>query len=1019
MVQKHQPFPRVKSVVTIKWYMEKIYSYQLFLRWFGRLGCVCLVLLSHQIMAQTRVISGVVTNRDTESLPGVTVVVKGTSNGTVTSQDGVYSLGGVRDNDVLLFSFIGMKPVEVTVGTRTSIDVTMEEDITQLNDVIVIGYGTQEAKDVTGAVSLIDSKDLDLRPNTQVASMLYGKAAGVVVNPGSGKPGAGISINIRGVSSTSSEPLYVVDGVPVSNTRFLNPTDVESITVLKDASSAAIYGAQGATGVVLITTKSGKSEKPTVSFNAYGGFTEITKRYDLLNAEQYQDLMGELGFNTNWTRYFEDKDWQDEVFQKGRMQNYQLSLSGRSNKTNYYISGSWLEEVGAIRSNEIQRSNFKLNLDQAVNEWLRLGTRVSYNTFNDVDVDDQEVLRSALITPPMIGVYNNDGSFTSNPFQDSENPLAITDGIERNYKNRAFLGSAFAEITFLKDFSLKTNIGIEQSNAVNTSFRDPFRTSFGRAIKGSATNQTDQYNYRIIDNTLSYKKAYGDHTIEALVGSISQYYRWENQFVSSTSFSSDKIQTVGAGAILTGGGAGASEKKNISYISRVNYSMNDKYLVTINFRRDGSSVFGPDQRFGNFYAGSLGWRISEESFFNNIGWIDDMKIRVGWGLNGNDPISPYSYLGVADVGANYVTFEGEVLDPVTGQLRDSVRISPGIRNSRIENRNLKWEETRQLNMGFDLSLFEGRVSTSIDYYDKQSTDVLIGNIPIPRTSGFNSATGNAASLQNRGLEILVNSINIDRAVNWTTNFNISFNRNKVLDLRGTQDLGGDVDGETTAITRENAPFALFYGYVFEGVDPQNGRAQYRNIDNELTYTPTPDDRRVIGNPHADFIYGFTNTISYKGIGLSIFLQGSQGNDIVNATRFSYTEDMSGPSNQSTEVLKRWQNPGDVTDVPGVFAVGSNATRLNHLFSSRFVEDGSYLRVKALTLSYDFDSRVLSKAGIQSAKVYATGENLLTFTKYTGFDPEVNKYGGNVFSRGLDDAIYPQLRKIIFGVTITL
>jgi TonB-dependent starch-binding outer membrane protein SusC len=1005
-------------------FMIKNYTRKIFLSGLSRwmVGCL-LFLLLHQAVAQTRAVTGTVTSSVSERLPGVTVLIKGTNNGTISSADGSYSLANVNESDILVFSFTGMKTVELAVGNQTIIDVVLEDDITQLKDVIVVGYGTQEAEDVTGAVSMIKSKDLELRPNTQLGSMLYGRAAGVVVNPGSGKPGEGISISIRGLSSVGgSDPLYVIDGVPTANTRFLNPADVESVTVLKDASSAAIYGAQGATGVVLITTKSGTSSTPVVDFNMYGGFTEISKRYDLLNASQYQELMSDLGFNTDWSRFSENTDWQDKVFQNGRMQNYQLSVSGKSNNTNYYISGSWLEEMGAIRSNEMQRTNFKLNLDQRVNKWLKLGTRISYSNFNNVDVDDREVLRSVLITPPVIGIYNPDGSFTSNPFQDWENPFSITDGLYRNYVNRSFLGNAFAEVTFLEHFTFKTSIGVEQTNGLNESFRDPFRTSFGRAIKGSASAGADQYNYRIFDNTLSYKRSFNKHSVEALVGTIGQYYKWEEQWASSVGFSSDKIKTVAGGSTLTGGGSTAREKKNISYISRVNYAFDDKYLVTVNFRRDGSSVFGPDQRYGNFYAGSLGWRISEEAFLKNINWVNDVKLRVGWGVNGNDPIAPYSYLGVANTGTNYITFEGQVLDPKTNLLVDSVRFSQGISPGRIENRNLKWEETTQFNIGLDLSVLSGRISASFDVYDKRSNDVIISNIPVPRTSGFNTTTGNAASLQNRGLEVLVNTVNIDREIKWTTNLNVTVNRNKVLDFRGTENIGGAVDGaesETTSITRENSPFALFYGYVFAGVDPDNGRAQYRDSDNELTYAPTPDDRRVIGNPHPDFIYGLTNTISYKGIGLSIFLQGSQGNDIVNATRFAYIEDMSSPANQSTEVLRRWQSPGDVTNIPRVFQPGSNQTRFNHIFSSRFVEDGSYLRVKALTLSYDFPSRLLIKARIQSLKVYATGENLLTFTKYSGLDPEVNRYGGNSFSRGLDNAVYPQLRKIIFGVNLTL
>ena len=977
---------------------------------------------SFTAMGQGNTVTGTVTDPSGEPLPGVTILVKNSTAGTTTNIEGKYSIADVQASDIMVFSFVGMRTKEVTIGSGSVIDVSLDLDIETLNEVVVVGYGTQEAEDVTGAVSLIGEKDLALRPNSQIGSMLYGKAAGVVINPGSGRPGAGISINIRGISSINgSEPLYVVDGVPTSNTRALNPADIENITVLKDAASAAIYGAQGATGVVLITTKSGKSEKPTVNFNSYAGFSEITNRIDVLNADQYQELMGELGFNTNWTRFFSDTDWQEEIFQRGRTQNYQLSVAGKSDKTNYYISGSWIEEIGAIRSTEMSRTNFKLNLDQQVTDWLKLGTRVSYNNYSDVDIDDREVLRSALITPPNIAIFNDDGTLTSNPFQNWENPYSITDAIDRGFESKRFLGNAFAEIKFLNDFTFKSNIGVEQSTSVNRQFRDPFLTTFGIAIGGEAWSKAEQFEYRINDNTLNYKKTIDNHSLEVLVGHIFQSWRWEDQEQRGRGFSTDQIRNVGAAATIVDAGAGASEEANESIISRINYAYKDKYLLTVNFRRDGSSVFGPEFRYGNFIAGSVGWRISDESFLAGATWLDHAKVRVGWGLTGNDPIPAYSFLGVADPGSDHVIYEGidESIDPVTNDPVDSVSIAPGTRLSRIENQGLKWEETRQLSIGLDFALFEGRVSGSVDVYDKQSRDVLLESIPIPASSGFSSARGNAASLQNRGLEVLLNTVNIDQDVKWETSLNVSMNRNKVLDLRGTQTFGGHVDGETTALTRQNSPFAIIYGYVFEGVDPDNGRAQYLNRDGELTYTPSPDDRRVIGNPHPDFVYGITNTVNYKGFGLSLFIQGSQGNDIINATRFAYIEDLSGPANQSTEVLRRWQAPGDITDIPGVFPVGSNETRFNHIFSSRFIEDGSYVRVKALTLSYDIPVNILSQVNIQGLKVYATGENLFTFTRYTGLDPEVNRYGGNSFTRGLDNAVFPQVRKLIFGLNLTL
>ena len=932
------------------------------------------VMSSHESLAQRTTVSGTVSDEDGNPIPGVTVLIKGTTNGTLTSSQGLYTIPDVARTDSLSFSFIGLQTVVVQVGNRSTIDVLMVEDIEQLSEVIVVGYGTQEAKDVTGAISLVKKEDLQQRPNTQVAPLLYGKAAGVVVNPSSGKPGQGISINIRGNSSLGgSDPLYVVDGVPTRNTRFINPADVESITILKDASSAAIYGAQGATGVVLITTKTGDSEVPTISLDIYGGYSEVWNRLDVLNGEQYQELMTELGYNTNWDRFFYNTDWQDEIFQRGQTQNYQLSVSGKSNKTNYYISGGIIEETGAIRSAELKRQNFKLNLDQQLNSRIKAGARISYNNYADVDINDNSpanrsgVLLGALVTPSVINTFNPDGTFTANPFQDRENPLASTDGNERGYKSRRFLGNAFIEVSFLENFTYKSNFGLEQSNGEFTEFIDPFRTSFGRAVQGRGTSNVDRYNYQIFDNLLTFKKLYGKHSVEAMAGVISQYFFWEDQWLTTNSFAGDQITTAGAGANVESFGVSKAERRSISYVSRVNYAYEDRLLLTFNFRRDGSSIFGPDNRYGNFAAASVGWRISEEAFLKNSNVISNLKLRTGWGVNGNDPISPYAYLGLVSTGSDYAI---------------GASILPGIYQSTIENRKLKWEETTQLNVGVDLELFEGRISSSLDVYNKQTDDVLLDNIPLPQTTGFSSARGNAVQLQNRGVELLINSVNIDKAVRWSSTLTFSANRNKVLSVRSDEIPGGFIVNRGSAtITREGLPLSQFFGFEFAGVDPDNGRAQYRTAEGDLTYTPGEEDRKLIGNPHPDFVFGFTNTLSYKGIGLTIFIQGTQGNDMINATRFDI-ESMNGPSNQSAAVLRRWRNPGDITDVPGVSQIGNTE---NSILSTRFVEDASYVRLKTLTISYNLPSDLLQKVRIKGARIYATGENLLTICQESHTD----------------------------------
>lgn len=965
-------------------------------------------LASQSVLAQTRTITGTVSD-DKGVLPGVSVLVKGTTKGIVSDFDGVFKISNVNANDILIFTYLGYLSQEISIGNSNELNVILKEASRELDEVVVIGYGTQKTRNITSAVSVVGEEDLKLRPNTQVAALVYGKTPGVVATASSGQPGQGISLNIRGSSSLGDQqPLYVVDGVIISDTRSINPADVEKISILKDAASAAIYGAQGANGVVLITTKLGKKgTAASVNFNSYSGISSVVKTADVLNARQYQDLMADLGYNTIWSRFPYKTNWQDEIFQEGLTQNHQLSLSGGSDKTTYYISGTLYDEVGAVFSTKARRTSFKVNLDQEINDWLKVGTRVTYNNYSDVSVNDTSsgdkggVIIGALVTPPVITKFNNDGTFTTNPFQVWENPFASAEGIERGYKTREFTGNAFAELKLLKDFTFKSSLSIQQRNEDYDEFVDPFRTDSGRSDNGRAFASRGTYQFVGFDNTITYKKKFNNHNIEALVGIITQDYRWENQSITAKDFTSGEIGTVGAGNLIRPDDVSTniSEQKNIAYISRLDYGFQDKYLFTVSLRRDGSSVFGPDNRFGLFPSVSAGWRLSKEKFLADVNWIRDLKLRSSWGVNGNDPINPYSYLGLVQQGANY---------PIGAQ--------GGIYPLNIENNSLKWEETKQFNFGLDFSLLKGRISTSIDVYRKQTDDVLFSNNPLPATTGFGSATGNALGLKNEGFEFLINTINIDKKFKWSSNFNISINRNEVTKLTVPEIASGSIAGRGAAtITRLNQPLSQFYGYVFAGVDADNGRAQYLTADNQLTYTPDAEDRRIIGDPNADFVYGFTNNFSYKGFELTVFLQGSQGNDMINATRFD-TEAMNSPNNQSATVLNRWRTPGDITNVPGISQIGNIE---NSLISTRFVEDASYLRVKTVTLSYNLPSDLLKKVKIKGLTIYATGENLFTFTNYSGFDPEVNTFGANAVAQGIDYGTFPQTRKLILGVNLTL
>ncbi|WP_281613248.1 TonB-dependent receptor [Flammeovirga sp. SubArs3] len=965
-----------------------------------------LLLLSTNIYAQTSTISGIVTDRSGDPIPGVTILLKNSLVGTTSDFDGHYKIEINNSSDILVFSYVGMVTEEVTVGARSTIDISLAEDMIKLEELVVIGYGSQDKKDVTGSVSVVGSEDLESRPNTQVGSLIQGKVAGVQVQASSGKPSQGISMRIRGTNSINagSEPLYVVDGVPTADTRSLSPSDIESISVLKDASAAAIYGAQGANGVVLITTKKGTSTKPTVSLDIYGGINEVWRTQEVLNGEQYRDLMTEMGYNTDWENYQNNTDWQNEVFQTGYTQNYQLAISGKSDKTNYYISGGFTGTQGAVRSSEMNRANFKVNIDQEVNDWLKLGTRLSYVDYNDVDVKDNQavnqggVLLGALTTPAVIGIYNDDGTFTSNPFQDWENPIASTDGSQRGFNNKRFLGNLYAEITFLRDFKFKTNIGIDNNTDKYDYFLDPYRTSYGRALNGQSIVSQNNNSYYIFDNTLSYDKTLGKHKIQGLVGAVVQKYHWQSSTIERRNFASDAISTPNGGSEIAAATATEAEKANSSFIGRVNYAFNNKYLLTANIRMDGSSAFGPQNRWGIFPSFSAGWRISEEAFLESVEIISDLKFRAGYGIVGNDNIGTYAYMGKVGSGANY---------PIGGATQ------PGSYPASIENQKLKWEESEQTNIGLDVGLVQDRIELTVDAYIKRTSDLLL-NAPLPRSTGYDNAIQNIGALENKGIEFNLNTVNVDKEVRWSTNFNISFNRNEVTNLVGQEIYTGSIAGRGEAIQiKEGQSLGVIYGYEFLGVDPQTGNAYYMGSNGESRFSPSPDDRTIIGNANPDFIYGFTNTLSWKGITLNIFFQGSQGNEMLNATRID-TEGMTDAKSQTTAVLRRWKRPGDVTDIPK----SSQGNTDNSRISTRFVEDASYLRLKALTIGYDLPSNLLEKIRVGSFRVYATGENLWTLTNYSGYDPEVNQGGNSNTVLGIDYGTYPQTRSIIFGANIS-
>jgi TonB-linked SusC/RagA family outer membrane protein len=944
-------------------------------------------------------------------MPGVNVSIKGTSTGTTTGADGKYSVTAPASG-TLVFSFIGFETTEIPVEGKSQIDLTLKVTASTLSEVVVVGYGSQKKKDVTGAVATVSAKEFKDRPNTQFGYALEGKVAGVQIVRPSGQPQAGFSIRVRGTSTITagSEPLYIVDGVPTTSINEINPTDIESMSILKDASAASIYGASGSNGVVLITTKRGGNQKTKVTFDTYMGASKVSKTLDVLNAAQYKALVSEMGQTVDWSLYTADNNWQDQAFRTGHSQSYQLGVSGGNESTNYYISGSWMKQQGIEITNEVDRYNFKTNLDHKVNKVLKVGTSISYNRWRDVAVNETGrwgAINSLITGAPVTEVYNADGTFTSNPFiPDLENPIALLISNDHAYVNARFLGNVYAEISPIQDLKFRTMFGYEQTNGTYTGWVDPYRSREGRNFQGIADLNTNQKISWISENTLTYTKAIEKHSLTALAGFVVSETGYNSSDINARGFGGSAIQTVNGGSTRTVIAA-SSQRRNAAFLSRVNYGYDDKYLLTANFRADASTVFSATNNvWGYFPSFSGGWRLSKEDFFKGVDAISDLKLRAGYGEVGNDQVGDYASYGLVSAGAFYVS-GGNVI--------------PGTSPITLENKNLKWETTKQTNIGLDIALLDNRILFTTDYYIKKTTDMLL-NRPIPASVGLPSstATKNIGSMENRGIEFQVTSHNLgnESELKWTTDFNISFNKSKITSLDGgTIKVGNISDRGSVAIAQEGQPLGLFYGYISDGVNPATGDIIYRDLDGDSTLSD--GDKTIIGNANPKYTFGLTNTFAYKGWSFSFFIQAVQGNDIFNASRIE-TEGLSMESNQLATVANRWTTAGQITDVPR--ATYGDFT--NSLISSRFIEDGSFVRVKSVSLGYEFPKQLISKLNMSRVYLYVSSENLLTFTKYSGFDPEVSVYGlssNNTeknIAPGVDYGTYPQSREFLVGLNVT-
>lgn len=982
---------------------------------------VCLIgmLLPMCIFAQQITVQGVVKDQTGETVIGASVMEKGTTNGTITGIDGDFSLN-MSPNGTLVVSFVGYKTQEVQVKGQKQLQVVLSEDAEMLDEVVVIGYGTMKKSDLTGAVSSIGNKDIKDSPVSNLGQAIQGKISGVQIVD-AGKPGDNVSIKIRGLGSINNcDPLVVIDGVPTDlGLSSLNMADVERLDVLKDASATAIYGSRGANGVVMITTKRGTEGKGKLAVSANYSFQNATNVPSLLNAAQYAELSNDMmvnsGRNPNpeWANPSElgaGTDWMDELLRTGVMQNYTVSYSGGNEKSHYYVSGGFLDQSGIVKSVNYRRFTFQSNSDAQVLKWLKFSNNITFSA--DTKKSGSYNIGDALKALPIYPVKNEDGSW-SGPNGNSEwygstrNPIGPTELNKSQTDGYNFLANLTAELTFTKWLKFKSTFGYD----AKFWFIDNFTPKYN--WKPTPTEETSRYksdnksftylwdNYFLFDHTFAEK-----HRVGLMAGMSAQWNTNDYLNAQKNVFMFDNVHEMDNGEEMYAIGGNETEWALLSYMARVNYSYEDRYLLTATIRRDGSSRFGKKHRWGTFPSVSVAWRASQEKWFPKNDYINDLKVRAGYGVTGSQAsVGNYSYL------ASYNT---SVYPFGISSGNQTALVS-----STLANPYIHWEEVAQTNIGFDASLFNSRVMFSFDAYLKETRDMLV-KASIPITSGFEDTTTtytNAGKVRNQGIEMSLHTINLTGELGWETNLTATYNKNKIKDLNSDVPYYiNQINNSYVTMLAKDYPINVFYGYVTDGIfqnqsevnthavqpGAEPGDIRFRDLNNDGVINDS--DRTVIGNPNPSWLFSMNNSLSYKGFELSVFLQGIAGNKIYNANNIDNTG-MAAAYNQTTDVLKRWQGEGTSNSMPrAVFGDPNQNTRV----SDRFVENGSYLRLKNITLSYTFPKQWLQKAQIENARLSLSCENVATITGYSGFDPEVG-------INGIDQNRYPISRTFSLGL----
>lgn len=970
-----------------------------------------------------------------EPLPGVNVVVKNTTIGTTTDGNGQFQIESSPE-DILVFSTIGFVAQEVRPGNNASLVVSLSPNNQQLNEVIVVGYGTQRRKDLTGALSKVDPAGVRSIAAGSFDAQLQGKVSGVQITSSTGVPGEVVNVRVRGATSINADndPLYVVDGVFINSNSLqtigtggkatspiadINPSDIESLEVLKDAEATALYGSRGANGVIIITTKRGSYEqKPVINFNTTQGVAKAAKLWELTTGPEHATLVNEWWINTGkdnptLNRTFENRPFRpvseggrglpeeqqtydrlSEAFRTAQLQSYDLSLTGGTKSTKYYLGGGYNKQESILRPIAFERASFKVNLDQKINERFQVGvsntfTRTYRNQARAGDGPAGGLLQAALHTPTYLSPFNEQGVPVGRAGFD--NLTLLLDNYDVNSTSLRYIGNVYGEAELLPNLKFRSSVGVDYNNYDESEYWNNLLIS--GSPSGLATSSLTQYSSLLNEQTLSYRKRFaGSHAFSALVGNTLQSDVAKRTYAEGRGFANNQFTQISSAA-TTAGTQSWSKSNLASFFAKVGYGFDDRYLIDASIRADGSSRFGSGNRWGYFPAVGVAWRVKQERFLQNNGLISDLKVRASYGLTGNqNGIGNFAAQGLWTGGASY-------------------QEAAGIAPQQLGNPNLKWEKTTQLNAGIDIAFFDNRLALEFNVYQKNTTDGLL-QVALPAKGGFSNYWSNAAEISNKGFELALNTVNIRKNnFSWTTNINVSRNVNNIEKLENPLRYGS----RDLILQRQGTPLYSFWVYKQLSVDPQTGNAVYEDVNQDGKITV--DDRQIVGSIWPKFFGGVTNSFSFRGLDASIFFSFQYGNKIYNHNRFFGD---SGGARDAARILfktnlDRWQQPGDITDVPRADGVNVNNYRDG---GSRWLEDGSFLRLRSVNIGYTLPGRLSQKFGVNGLRLYFEGNNLWLLTKYTGLDPE-SSASSDQNQQGIDLGTPPQPRSIQFGLNLTL